>query len=112
MRKRPNRIWCHLSDAELLAFNRKVKLSGMTRQAYLRSLISGYTPREVPSFDFFSMAKELHTIGNNVRQIAARANATGFFMVDEYRHYADKLFDAIERIEAGVLEPDKRNGND
>lgn len=107
MRKRPNRIWCHLSDDELLDFNRKVKKSGLTRQAYIRSLINGYTPKELPSFDYLAMAKQLHSIGNNIHQIAARANATGFFMVNEYEQYMNDVYDAIARIEKAILDPEK-----
>jgi len=107
MRKRPNRIWCHLSDAELIDFNQKVKVSGMTRQNYLRSLISGYTPKQLPSFDYLAMAKQLHALGNNIHQVAARANATGFFMVKEYEQYMNDVYDAIARIETAILEPTK-----
>lgn len=107
MRKRPNRIWCHLSDDELLDFNRKVKKSGLTRQAYIRSLINGYTPKELPSFDYLAMAKQLHSLGNNIHQIAARANATGFFMVNEYEQYMNDVYDAIAGIEKAILDPEK-----
>ena len=107
MRKRPNRIWCHLSDAELVDFNRKVKCSGMTRQSYLRMLISGYTPKELPSADYLAMAKQLHALSNNVNQVAARANATGFFMVKEYEQYMNDVCDAIARIERAILEPER-----
>lgn len=107
MRKRPNRIWCHLSDDELLDFNRKVKKSGLTRQAYIRSLINGYTPKELPSFDYLAMTKQLHSLGNNIHQISARANATGFFMVNEYEQYMNDVYDAIARIEKAILDPEK-----
>ncbi len=107
MRKRPNRIWCHLSGDELLDFNRKVKKSGLTQQAYIRSLINGYTPKELPSFDYLAMAKQLHAIGNNIHQIAARANATGFFMVNEYEQYMNDVYDAIAKIEKAILDPEK-----
>ena len=106
MRKRPHRIWCHLSDTELLDFNRKVKLSGMTRQSYLRSLISGYTPKELPSFEYLAMMKQLQAIGNNVHQIAARANATGFYKAKEYEQYMTDVYDAIARIESAILDPE------
>ena len=107
MRKRPNRIWYHLSDAELIDFNHKVKMSGMSRQKYLRSLISGYTPKELPSFEYLAMAKQLNALGNNIHQIAARANATGFFMAKEYEQYMNDVYDAIARIERAVFDPEK-----
>lgn len=105
MRKRPNRIWCHLSDEELVKFNRNVQKTGMTRQVYLRSLINGYTPKELPSFDYLAMMKQLQAIGNNIHQVSARANATGFFMVKEYEQYMNDVYDAIARIEEAILEP-------
>jgi hypothetical protein len=106
MRKRPNRIWCHLSDEELIEFNRKVELSGMTRQSYLRMLISGYTPKALPSADYLAMAKQLHSLSNNVNQVAARANATGFYMVKEYEQYMNDVYDTIARIEKELLKPE------
>ena len=69
--------------------------------------VNGYTPKELPSFDYLAMAKQLHAIGNNIHQIAARANATGFFMVNEYEQYMNDVYDAIARIEKAILDPEK-----
>ncbi len=111
MRKRDIRVEVRFTTVEYAAFMRNVKKSGLNRESYLRSLAANYIPRAVPPFDFYGMTKELHAIGNNIHQVTARANATGFFMVAELRENMKKLFDAIDRIEAGVLEPEKSNGN-
>ena len=112
MRKRDIRVEVRFTKEEYAAFMKNVKKTGLNRESYLRSIAANYVPRELPSFDFFNMTKELHAIGNNIHQITARANATGFFMVNELRDNMKALFDAIDRIEAGVLEPDQHNGND
>lgn len=112
MRKRDIRVEVRFTKEEYAAFIRNVKKSGLNRESYLRAIAANCVPREFPSFDYFNMTKELHAIGNNIHQISARANATGFFMAKELRENMDALFDAIDRIEAGVLEPDQRNGND
>ena len=70
-------------EQELLHTN--AKKCGLSAAKYLRSLIHGYVPKEQPSVDYKKMIRELHAIGNSMNQIAARANATGFFLKDRYR---------------------------
>ncbi len=112
MRKRDIRVEVRFTKDEYAAFMKNVRRSGLNRESYLRTLAENYVPRERPPVDYLSMTKELHAIGNNIRQLAARANATGFFMVEELRNNTEKLFDTIDRIEAAVTEPDIINGND
>ncbi|MEG0681613.1 MAG: plasmid mobilization relaxosome protein MobC, partial [Eubacterium sp.] len=81
--------------------------SGYSQEAYIRSLIEGYVPRELPPADYHSMVKELRAIGNRMNQIAARANATGFFLTEEYAQNARRLFDEILEIRAAVVLPEK-----
>lgn len=107
MRKRNNFIGLRLSDRELALLNGKAKEAGIKREAYLRFLINGYVPKAVPPPDYFSMMRELHAIGNNIHQIAARANATGFFMKDEYTKYIGDFREAVSRIQAAVTFPEK-----
>ncbi len=53
------------------------------------------------------MMRELHAIGNNIHQIAARANATGFFMKDDYDRYYLEFKDAMLRFQRAVTKPEK-----
>lgn len=75
MRKRNIHIQFWLDRKEAEAFNKKVRRSGLSREAYLRHLINGLVPQDSPPPDYFSMMRELHSIGNNLNQIAAKANA-------------------------------------
>ena len=74
MRKRNVHIqfWLDKKDAE--AFQKKVKRSGLSREAYLRHLVNGLEPQDAPPPDYYAMMRELHGIGNNLNQIAKSLN--------------------------------------
>ena len=48
MRKRNVSILFRLNKKEAEALDKKVKKSGLSREAYLRQLISGAVPKEAP----------------------------------------------------------------
>ena len=73
MRKRNIAIMFRLNRKEAEALDKKVKKSGLNREAYLRQVITGIVPRDAPSPDYYSMMRELHKIGNNLNQIAQKA---------------------------------------
>ena len=92
--------------------NEKARKAGINREAYLRFLINGYVPKAVPPPDYFSMMRELHAIGNNIHQVAARANATGFILADEYENNFNLLMDKVMDIRDAVTKPEVlQNGN-
>lgn len=107
MLKRNVKVTFRLTESEFHVLKAKVKKSGFSQEAYLRSILAGYYPREKPSPDYKAMMRELHAIGNNIRQIAARANATGFFMKDEYALYWGELKEAMLRFQTEVTAPEK-----
>lgn len=53
------------------------------------------------------MMRELNAIGNSMNQIAARANATGFFLVDEYASYVHEFREAVLAIQRAVTQPER-----
>ena len=77
MRKRGIPIPVRLNAHEKQNLSKQVKKSGLSQEAFIRSLINGYVPMELPPPDYFPMTRELHAIGSNLNQIAAKANATG-----------------------------------
>ena len=105
MNKRIYEIKARLTADEIGHLNQLVAASGLSREAYLRKLISGVVPKEAPPPDFWAMMRELHAIGNNLNQIATKAH--GLNAVDA-RHYDDgvRLFqDAVQNILSAVLDP-------
>lgn len=107
MRTRSKRIWAHLSEQEYAFFKRQIKRSGLSQEGYLRMLISGYVPRELPPIEYHQLMRQLLAIGNSLNQIAARANATGFFLAEEYRENAVALQKTLLEIKAEMTQPER-----
>lgn len=79
MLKRNIKITFRLNTKEHQRLKKNVKKTGLSQETYIRTLLAGYAPKELPPPDYHSMMRELNAIGNSMNQIAARANATGFF---------------------------------
>lgn len=107
MRKRNIQIMTHLNAKEYQALMKKVSKTGLSREAYIRKLITGYAPKEMPPPDYHGMMRELSAIGNNLHQIAARANATGFFLMEDYSRNYKLLMEKVLAIQAAVTLPEK-----
>ena len=57
---------------------RKAKLCGITETAVIRILLHGYEPKEKPDARFYEAMRQLSAIGNNINQLAVKANTLGF----------------------------------
>ena len=105
IRKRNIHIQLWLNEKELATLNSSVQRSGLSREVYLRQLISGVVPREKPSPDFWAMKQELYYIGNNLNQIAQQAHALNAIDAKRYDEGVQLFRDAVEKILSAVLEP-------
>lgn len=85
--------------------NQNVQRSGLTREAYLRVLISGFVHREKPPLDFWAMKQELYYIGNNLNQIARQAHAVNAIDAKRYDEGVQLFQDAVLKIMSAVLDP-------
>lgn len=97
-----------LNRKEAEALDKKVKKSGLSREAYLRHLINGVVPRDAPTPDYYAMMRELHQIGNNLNQIAQKAHMFHVMDVQKYDASMRLLEDAIKRITEAVILPERR----
>lgn len=107
MRNRTIKMQIWLNHREAEALKRRAKKCHLTQAAYVRSLITGYIPRESPPLDYYSLIRELRAIGNNINQIATVANATGQIDRTAYQQEASALYKTILKIQEAVLLPDK-----
>ena len=105
MRKRNVHIQFWLDKKEAEVFNKKVKRSGLSREAYLRHLINGLVPRDAPPPDYFSMMRELHGIGNNLNQIAQKAHTLNVVDVQRYDTAVRQFETAVKNITKAVVLP-------
>ena len=106
MRKRNVAILFRLTRKEAEALDTKVKKSGLSREAYLRHLISGVVPRDAPPPDYYSMMRELHRIGNNLNQIAQKAHILNVLDVQRYDRDMRMFEDTVKKITEAVVLPE------
>ena len=105
MNNRNYEIKVRLTQAEMAHLTRLVRASGLSRETYLRRLISGVVPKDAPPPDFFSMMRELHYIGNNLNQIAIKAHALNAIDAKHYDEGVRLFEEAVQKILSAVLDP-------
>jgi hypothetical protein len=96
--KRNLQFVLRLSEDELQSLNIKVKKVGMSREGYVRQLINGYAPVCVPPIEYFSLIRELRAIGNNMCQIAYRANSMQLLDAPYYKKNADRILKVCDYL--------------
>lgn len=107
MLKRTIKITFRLNAKEHQRLKKNVRKTGLSQETYIRTLLAGYVPKELPPPDYHAMMCELNAIGNSINQIAARANATGFFLADEYASYVREFRKAVLEIQRAVTQPER-----
>ena len=108
MRRRAIRIQVWVNNDENERLQASAKKSGLSQEGYIRSLINGYVPKVMPSPDYFAMLRELHAIGNNLNQLAAKAHATSHLDRAAFQQEADHLRRAVQQIQHAVTAPERR----
>lgn len=98
-------IKVRLNQKEVDILNEKVRKSGLSREAYLRQLISGLVPQDAPPPDYYAMMRELYRIGNNLNQIARKAQSLNMIDVPLYERAIGELETAIKQITEAVVLP-------
>ncbi len=112
MRKRNVAVLFRLDRKEAESLDKKVKKSGLSREAYLRQLIQGVVPRDAPPPDYYAMMRELHKIGNNLNQIAQKAHVLHVIDVQRYDKEVRKFEETVKQITEAVMLPEKmESGN-
>ncbi len=105
MNKRIYEIKVRLTAEEMAPLNQLVAESGLSRETYLRMLISGVIPKETPPPDFWAMTQELHAIGNNLNHIAMKAHALNAIDAKRYDEGVQLFQDTVQNILSAVLDP-------
>lgn len=109
MRKRSIRKQVWLNEKENSCLQNSASKAGLSQENYLRALITGFIPKELPPIEYHSMMLELHAIGNNLNQISAKANATGHIDRTVFQYEANRLRKAMLDIQAAITSPERRN---
>ncbi len=108
MRKRNVQILFRLASDEAQEFDKKVKKSGLHRETFLREMIAGFTLREKPDKDFYSVMKQLTAIGNNLNQLAAKAQSLNFIDSPELEKQSREWAELQSAVQEKYLLPKRR----
>lgn len=103
----PIRVW--VSKSENAELNRKAKIAGLPKSTVIRMLLCNYEPREKPDARFYEAMRQLSAIGNNINQLAVKANALGFIDTPMLKAEALRWHKFQADIEAVFLRPSKSN---
>ena len=100
-------VW--FSKAEAQDLQKKAKKTCLSEAALIRLLLRGYEPREQPDNRFYDSMRELSAIGNNINQLAAKANALGFVDAPMLQKEAERWHKFQADVESKFLRPEKSN---
>lgn len=78
---------------------------GLSREAYLRHLIGGVVPQEVPPPDYFSFMERLYQVGNLLEQISRQAQVQGAVDTAPYEEAVGQFHQLVEDITEAVILP-------
>lgn len=96
-----------LTGIEAQDLRRKAKLACLSEAALIRLLLKGYEPKEKPDERFYDAMRELSAIGNNINQLAVKANSLGFVDAPQLQKEAERWHRFQADIERHFLRPDK-----
>ena len=96
-----------MTRAEAQDLQKKAKKACLSEAGLIRLLLKGYEPREKPDADFYETMKELSAIGNNINQLAVKANALGFADAPQLKKEAERWHKFQADMERTYLRPDK-----
>ena len=104
MRKRSieKTVWLDEKESKLL--KEKAKMTGQTESGYIRALILGYKPKELPSDEVYEMLNQMRGIAINLNQIARKANTLNYIDVPRYKKVCEKLIEIEKEFKTKVLD--------
>lgn len=71
-----------------------VELEKIPQEEYIRLILNGITPMPALPIDYHKMMDELNAIGNNLNQLARKANTIHAVNAIEFKEFA-KTFDKV-----------------
>ncbi|MBQ9270156.1 MAG: plasmid mobilization relaxosome protein MobC [Oscillospiraceae bacterium] len=112
MTRRNHDLHLRLNDEEFHKLDTLVTKSGLSREAYLRQIISGLQPRNQPPKDYHLMMRQLYHCGNALNQIARKAHALNMVDVQKYDEAVEQYRETVRNINHEVIQPEKiRHGD-
>ena len=98
-------IKVRLNKKEAETLTKRVKRSGLSREAYIRQLINGFVPRDAPPPDYYEMMRQLYKVGTSLNQIAQKAHVLNLIDAQRYDAGVREFEDAVMTITRAVVLP-------
>ena len=98
-------IKVRLTPKDAARLQRLVKRTGLSREAYLRHLIGGVVPQEIPPPDYYAFMERLYRVGNLLEQISRQAQAMGMINTVQYKEAVGQFHQLVEEVTAAVILP-------
>jgi len=96
-------IWLSYEEDRML--KHKADKTGMNEATLIRNLVLGFEPKEKPDDRFYDVMKQMYSIGNNLNQIARKANSLNFIDASFYKNEAKKIEELVLEIKNSFLLP-------
>ena len=98
-------FWFSRDEAQDL--QKKAKKTCLTEHALVRLLVRGFEPQERPDERFYDVMRQLSSIGNNIKQLAAQANSLSFVDAQKLQKEAERWHKFQADVERQFLRPEK-----
>jgi len=92
-----------MTSDELANLDNKIKRTGMSREQYIRTLCKNKIPVEIPPADYHALIREVRAVGNNMHQIAYKAQSMGLLDVPMYKRNAELVTALADKLTAVCL---------
>lgn len=96
-----------LTPEEAADLKRKARAAGLNQSTLIRMLLKGYRPKEKPDDRFYAVMRELRAIGNNINQLAGKANSQGWVDAPMLEAERQRWSSFILDIERQFLHPER-----
>ena len=100
MRKRNHRIVFYLDDTEYNALERKVKMTSLSREGFIRKAIQNAKIHTAPPADLPVFIREIRRIGINIDQILRIAHTQAPVQVPDLKKALTNLSELEDKIDA------------
>ena len=96
-----------MTRTEAQDLQKKAKKACLSEAGLIRLLLRGYEPREKPDERFYDAMRELSAIGNNINQLAEKANTLGFADATQLKKEAERWHKFQADVERIFLRPNE-----
>ena len=105
MRKRNRRVQVRLTEQEYRGVLKRVGASGLSQEEYLRQLLRGLVPQDLPPPDYHRFMEELYQVGSLLRQLSHQAQALGAVDDGRCESAVEQFRQLVEEVTAAVISP-------